>query len=168
MDETIVEIEELKCTHCLKTIPEENKFCEHCGYPQNGTVSEKSKFHSERILSNSKSKEAPRLIRKARNTLFFISGIAFLVGIYYHFAQDDTATFISSTILAGAYLILAFWSQKKPLVSLVLALLLFLTNIVINGIIDTSTIYSGILFKGIIIFFLAKGINSALHLRNAK
>ena len=159
--------ETIQCKHCRKTVPESNAFCEHCGFPQQGTEAEKAKSHAERIISHSKSKEAPRLIRKARNTLFIIAGITLLFGAYYYISLDDLATFISMAILAVVYLMLGFWSQKKPLIALVLGLLVYLTTVVINGIVAPETIFKGIILKAIIIVFLIKGINSALHLRNA-
>ena len=169
-----IEIEEaelpeiIPCTHCLKEVPESNTFCEHCGYPQHGSASEKSKFHADRVMSYSKSKEAPKLIRKARNTLLVIAGISFLSGAYYYLTQDDLGTFISALVLFAVYLTLGFWSQKRPLIALVLGLLVYLTTLVINGIVEPSTVYRGLIIKGIIVVFLAKGINSALHLRNSK
>lgn len=157
--------EELSCTHCETLIQKNQKYCPGCGYPQRGTAGEKSKFHADRILKNSKAKEAPKLIRQARNTLFVIAGITLLSGLFMFYFQDDIATLIAAVIMTAIYVILGFWSQQKPLIALVCALLLYLTNIVLSAVIEPETIYKGIIIKIIIIVFLAKGINSALHLR---
>jgi len=163
-----VTIPEKVCSHCNASLEENQKFCTSCGYPEDGTEKEKAVFHADRVMAHSKSKEAPKLIRKARNTLFFIAGITFLYGVVIFFIQDDPATLIAAALMAVIYLILGFWSQQKPLVALVLALLLYVTNIVLSLILDPETIFNGIILKVIIIVFLAKGINSALHLRKSK
>jgi hypothetical protein len=160
--------QELACTQCQALIKEEQKFCPGCGFPQRGTAGDKAKYHAEQSMARGKSREAPKLIKQARNTLFFVAGLTFLYGIIIFFAQDDTATLIAAAIMTGIYLLLGFWSQQKPLIALVLGLFLYLTNIVLSAIIEPETIYQGIIVKIIVIAFLAKGINSALHLRKAK
>ncbi len=166
MEET--QMDQLECNHCKKEVNESVKFCENCGYPQHGTASEKSKFHADRIINNSKSKEAGGVLRKARNTLFFIAALSFGIGLFYMVTQNASDVFITYSIMALIYLVLGFWSQKKPLIALVLALLVYLTTTVISGIVDPATIYKGIIIKVFIIVFLAKGINSALHVRKMK
>jgi len=166
MEEAI--IPEKICSHCSASLELNQKFCTGCGYPEEGTEKEKAVFHADRVMAHTKSKDAPKLIRQARNTLFFIAGLTFLYGIFIFFSQDDSFTLIAAALMAVIYLILGFWSQQKPLVALVLALLLYATNIVLNAILDPVTIYKGIIMKVIIIVFLAKGINSALHLRKSK
>lgn len=166
MEEII--IPEKICSHCSAPIEVNQKFCTGCGYPEEGTEKEKAVYHADMVLAHSKSKDAPKLIRQARNTLFFIAGITLLFGIYAFFVLEDSATLIAAALMAVIYLVLGYWSQQKPLVALVLALLLYATNIVLSAILDPATIYKGIILKIIIIVFLAKGINSALHLRKSK
>jgi len=163
-----VTIPEKVCSHCNASLEVNQKFCTSCGYPEDGTEKEKAVFHADSVMAHSKSKEAPKFIRRARNTLFFIAGITFLYGVFIFFSQDDSATLIVAALMTVIYVILGFWSQQKPLVALVLALLLYVTNIVLNAIIEPTTIHKGIIMKIIIIVFLAKGINSALHLRKSK
>ena len=163
-----IEMQPLVCNHCSKVVDESVKFCVSCGYPHNGTASEKSKFHADRIINNSKSKEAGGSLRKARNTLFFIAALSFGIGLFYMFTQNATDILITYSIQALIYLLLGFWSQKKPLIALVLALLVYLTTIVISGIVEPATLFKGIIIKIFIIVFLAKGINSALHIRKMK
>jgi hypothetical protein len=145
----------------------EQKYCNDCGYPEGGTEQEQSGFHAKQIIRKRERNEASTQIKKGRNSLFVVAAIAFLSGIYYYFKLDDTSVLIVNTILSLSYLLLAFWSQKKPLVALILGLLVYLTTLVINGLIEPETIYKGILVKIFILAYLGKGINSALQLRNA-
>lgn len=156
------------CSQCRSEIQFDQKFCTICGFPEKGTEHEQSSFHAQQVLKRREGDEASKKIKKARNSLFVISGFSFLVGIFYFFKLDDSGVLIASTVLAVCYLFLGFWSQKKPLVALVLGLLVYLTVLVLNGILEPETIYKGIVIKIFIIGFLANGINSALQLRNSQ
>ena len=158
---------EHQCSKCSTPMKVEQKFCVSCGYPENGTRQEKASFVAKAVLERSKAREAPKKIKSARTILFVISGLAFLYGIIIFFTNEDSAALISSGILSLIYLGLGFWSQEKPLVALVLGLLVYLTITVLNGILEPTTVYKGIILKLFIIVYLSKGINSALVLRNS-
>ena len=153
------------CNQCETVLKDEHTYCPACGYPQRGTAGEKSKFHAQRVMNKSKANQAPKVIQQARTILFVIAGITFLYGIILFFSMDDMASLIAAAVMASVYVILGYWSQQKPLVALVLALLVYSTNIVITAIAEPGSIHRGIILKIIIIYFLARGINSAIHLR---
>ncbi len=153
------------CKECETVLKDEHTYCPSCGYPQRGTAGEKSKFHAQRVMNKSKANQAPKVIQQARTILFVIAGITFLYGIILFFSLDDMASLIAAAVMASVYVVLGYWSQQKPLVALVLALLVYSTNIVITAIAEPSSIHRGIILKIIIIYFLARGINSAIHLR---
>lgn len=156
------------CNQCETVLKDEHTYCPSCGYPQRGTAGEKSKFHANRVINKSKANQAPAVIRQARTILFVIAGITFVYGIFLFYSLDDIGTLIAAAVMASVYVILGYWSQQKPLVALVLALLVYSTNMVINAIAEPDSLFRGLILKGIIIYFLAKGINSAIHLRRVK
>ncbi|QQX77798.1 MULTISPECIES: zinc ribbon domain-containing protein [Aequorivita] len=155
------------CSQCNSEIELDQKYCNDCGYPEGGTTQEQSGFHARQVMKKRGQAEASSLIKKGRNSLFVVAAIAFLSGLYYFFKLDDSSVLIVNSILSISYLLLGFWSQKRPLVALILGLLVYLTTLVLNGLIEPETIYKGLLIKGFIIVYLSKGINSALQLRNA-
>ncbi|MCW5518972.1 hypothetical protein J1N09_03925 [Aureitalea sp. L0-47] len=166
MEELISRAEEaINCSQCDTIIATDKIFCVSCGFPERGTESEKSKFHADRVLNQRKQQFAKKELKTGRIILLVIAGISFLSGLFYFFVMDDSATLIASGILSIVYLALAYWSQQKPLIAMVLGLLVYLTTLVINAIVDPETIYRGIIMKALIIGFLGKGINSALQLR---
>jgi len=93
-----------------------------------------------------------------------MAGLNFLMGIFIFSSSQDIPTLVASTILCIMYLLLAFWSSKKPLMALLLGLLLYLTTIIISAIVDPATIVKGLLIKIFIIAYLGKGIYSASSL----
>lgn len=157
--------ENINCSQCDTPLAPDKTFCVSCGFPERGTESEKSKFHADRVLNLRKQQYARKELKTGRIILLVIAGLSFLSGLFYFFVHDDSATLIASGILTIVYLALAYWSQQKPLIAMVLGLLVYLTTLVINAIVDPETIYRGIILKVLIIGFLGKGINSALQLR---
>lgn len=154
-----------QCSHCSTAISIDDKFCISCGFPEGGTEQEQSKFHADRIIEHSKTKESAKVLRNARNTLFVIAALSFLGGLFLFFAMDDFAGLIAQIILSVIYVVLGYWSQQKPLIALVLGLLVYATTVVLMALIEPSTIYRGIIIKIFVIVYLGRGINSALHLR---
>ena len=67
-----------------------------------------------------------------------------------------------AVILSGIMIGLFFWGRKAPLPAIITALCVYLVVIVVNAVIDPSTIVQGIVLK--VFFFLAMiaGIKAAL------
>ncbi|MBW1296170.1 zinc ribbon domain-containing protein [Aquimarina litoralis] len=159
MEEINVELQH--CSQCNQEMLNDAKFCTYCGFPENGDESEKAQFHAQRVMKKSQAKENNQRINSARNTLYWMAGIFFVSGLFLFFSLNDIAVLIASSILAIIYLILAYWSQKKPFAAILSALLLYLMVIVVNVIDEPSSLFKGILLKIIILSFLIKGMYSA-------
>ncbi|MDY8136864.1 zinc ribbon domain-containing protein [Aquimarina sp. 2201CG5-10] len=156
-----ITIQNVSCSQCSTEMTLETKFCTNCGYPQNGNEKEKAVFHANRVMKNSQIKDDEKRIKSARNTLYWMAGLSFAFGLILFFRTQDTIELIVQTIVSGIYLLLAYWSQQKPFAAILSGLLLYLTIIAILAIVDPFTIFSGIIFKVIIIAFLVKGVYSA-------
>jgi hypothetical protein len=63
--------------------------------------------------------------------------------------------------LAIVYLGMWFWARRNPLAATVIALLLFITVIVVNSVYDPKTLAQGVLVKIFFIAALAKAISAA-------
>jgi len=155
------------CSQCEAQINPNQVFCSICGFPEQGSDSEKSKFHANRVMKKRKVDDANKRIKSARNGLFVVSALSFVGGLFYFFAYDDMGALVVSAILSLIYLGLGYWAQEKPLVALVLGLTVYITTIALSSIIDPSTLFKGIIIKMVIIYYLVKGVNSALELKKA-
>ncbi|MDT0558133.1 hypothetical protein RM697_05720 [Ichthyenterobacterium sp. W332] len=153
------------CNHCSEIVSEEYVYCTYCGFPHNGTVKDLALYEKRIRDKDRTNEEAKRKIKNARNTLYVMSAITFLFGLFSFSGELGSALFTISTIQSIIYLVLAYWSTQKPLISLLLGLFLYLTIIIVSAVSDPGTIVRGIIFKVIIIAFLAKGIYSASSIK---
>ncbi len=105
-------------------------------------------------------------IRQARNSIFVAAGIlginliilAAAVSSSYEYLWLD---FLIWGVFIIGFILLGFWTKKKPYYAIIGALILYGIFIALNAWIDPSTIVKGIIMKIIIIVFLVKGINDA-------
>ncbi len=63
--------------------------------------------------------------------------------------------------LAAVFLGLWFWAKKNVLAASVVALLLFITVVAINGVLEPGTLYQGIIVKIFFVAALVKAISAA-------
>lgn len=156
-------IEEKLCSLCKESITIDTVFCSNCGNPENGTEQQKAQFFAKRAMNKTKNIDADKKIKSAKNTLFVLCAIMVVYGFINYAATNSIFELAISFFLAFIYLALAFWSEKKPFVALLVGLLTYLTLIAISAIVEPISIIKGILWKIIIISYLGKGMYSAFE-----
>ena len=105
-------------------------------------------------------------IRQARNAIFLTAGLLALnlavlaanAPGYYEYLWIDIA--IWGAFIAG-FIVLGLWTKKKPYSAIIGTLILYALFIILNAVVDITTIYKGLIFKVVIIIFLVKGLNDA-------
>ncbi len=105
-------------------------------------------------------------IRQARNALFTAAGILLfnallLFSKYPADLEIMWLDYLIWTVYIGGFVALAFWTKKKPYYAIIGGLVLMGVFILVNAIIDPSTIIGGIIFKIAVIIFLIKGLGDA-------
>ncbi|WP_378185800.1 hypothetical protein ACE939_11845 [Aquimarina sp. W85] len=154
-------LQEPVCSQCATLIKQQAKFCTHCGYPQLGTEKEQSQFHAKRVMAKQQQEVDVKRIASAQKTLYWTSGIFMVFGLFYFFKTEEISILITNAILSILYLLLAFWTKEKPFAALLSALLLYLTVIAINAVIEPMSLLSGIIMKVVFLTLLIKGLYSA-------
>lgn len=105
-------------------------------------------------------------IRQARNAIFACAGIL-LVSIIMLLATTPAGfaelwiDILFWSVFVIGFIVLGFWTKKKPYTAIVCALILYGLCIAINGFLDPMSIVKGIIFKIIIISLLVKGLSDA-------
>lgn len=112
-------------------------------------------------------------IRQARNALFIAAAILILNAILlfskYPFDLEIMwLDYLLWMIYIGGFIALAFWTKKKPYYAIVGGLVLMGVFILINAIIEPTTIFAGIIFKAAVIVFLVKGLGNAKEAQQMK
>lgn len=160
--ETNLETQQKACSFCEKIMePADAIFCNHCGHPENGTDQQRAQFFGKRAMQKNQNIDAADKVKSARNTLFVLSGAITVFSFLGYYTNNDITALSINLILAVIYLALAFWSEKKPMMALLMGLLLYITTISIFALIEPKTLVSGIIWKILIISYLGKGIYSA-------
>lgn len=149
------------CSQCATLITHQAKFCTHCGYPESGTEKEQAQFHAKHVMAKQQLENDTKRIKSAQKTLYWMSGIFMAFGLFYFFRTQDIAILITNAILSVLYLLLAFWTKEKPFAALLSALLLYLTVIAINAVIEPMSLVSGIILKVVFLTLLIKGLYAA-------
>ena len=112
-------------------------------------------------------------IRQARNVIFVAAGILVLnliiliatAPVFYDYLWIDIL--IWGLFIAG-FVALGIWTKKKPYSAIIGALILYGVFVILNAVIDVTTLYKGIYIKVIIIVFLFKGLNDAREAQQIK
>ena len=120
--------------------------------------------------------EVNKSINQGRIALFVLAGIYIVVGFLESFYIDfhNIVFGIIDWGVAVCFLGLAIWSFSKPYFALLSGLILYLLIIVILALIDPVTIFSGIIWKVLIITYLiyatktAKEEKSKIIIKNRK
>jgi hypothetical protein len=103
-------------------------------------------------------------IRKARNALFITAGIILVVNLAMLASADalymETVVIIVS--IAAVFTALGFLTRRQPFTAILIGLILFVLIWIIDiAVLGPEQLIRGILFRGIIIYFLASAIRPA-------
>jgi len=150
------------CAHCFQSLTAADKYCRHCGFPQQGSNTEKRSFIDQVHLKKVDLTKAQHKVRNAAATLYVIAGFTALYGLIVGLGmQEDVSLMIGNIVIAILYLVLGLWSQEKPFIAILCGLILFITFILLNAFLEPDTLYKGVIVKLIIVVFLIKGVVSA-------
>ena len=160
------------CKSCAAQVVNDDAFCTNCGYPLKGTEKDQRYFIAERSNVMIDMAEFNNKIRKAGNSLYYLSGLFLLIAIISFFVNEDSpevlGTVIPLVILAAVFLVLGSYSRKKPLACLVSGLCLYVIVQVLMIVNDPATVARGIIWKIAIIAYMITGIKSAIELEKLK
>ena len=114
-----------------------------------------------------------RHIRQARNMLFTAAAILLLnaVLLFSKYPFDIEMMWLDYLLwigYIGGFIVLAFWTKKKPYYAIIGGLILLGIFILVNAVIEPSSLFGGIIFKIAIVVFLIKGLGDAKEAQQMK
>jgi hypothetical protein len=112
-------------------------------------------------------------IRQARNAIFTAAIILLINLVVLGFTvSDDYQYFWIDMIIWGLFILgfvgLGLWTKKKPYYAIIGALILYSAFIILNAVLDISTLWKGIILKIVIIVLLVKGLSDAKNAQEMK
>jgi len=166
MEENTISAEKA-CSFCKEVMESpESIFCNHCGHPENGTDQQRAQYFAKRAIQKNKNIDAKSKIKSARNTLFILAGVIAIFGFVGYNSHGQVLILGIDLFLSIIYLTLGFWSEKKPMMALLMGLLLYITTFSILALVEPMTLVRGIIWKILIISYLGKGLYSASSIKN--
>jgi hypothetical protein len=171
-DRKPIEIDDLAtCYHCKTMgLNDTDQLCPNCGFPQKGTLMEMKEFIWDIEDKKNLVKEHESSIEKGRIVLFVIAGLELLGNIIVNLISSTKfVPFLVDLIVIGIFIILAFWSMKRPFTAILTGFILYVvTYFIIPALINPILIASGIVLKFFIIAGFIYGIHGSLNARKIK
>lgn len=158
------------CSKCNFINRTTNNFCTNCGYPVHPNY-ERLTLYNERLQERKDLQNYCRIkISRARNTLYLLAAF-WALGLTYSFSsrRDSLIRNFVMLLLAAIYMILGWWTLKRPFTALLISLLLMLTFIAINAWAEFTSMFvtsAGIyllVIQIVLTYFLVHGVKAAFH-----
>ncbi len=104
-------------------------------------------------------------IKHARNAMYVLCASFIFMGVVFFFQSTDIYESVGGAgvalLVAIAFFSLARYSFKRPHISVVTSIVLYIALVLLDLFDDPATAIKGLLFKGIVLFYLFKAINDA-------
>lgn len=179
---------DVECTHCGKKIPETDKYCSYCGKSTLKMSSEQqSAFnHGPKwilaisimflVFGTFLGFQAQSAAEKTKQELRFYQDDQILDNPVYGkkitvgelkalIDQEVIFVFALNYLLAAIMFGLFLWGLHAPFPAMVTALCVYLAVIVLNFIVEPTSLFQGILIKVLVIMALVAGIKASLVAR---
>ena len=172
----------IACPHCQSENPDGAEFCEQCGKavpsstPSGPRVVSGEVIAATSIGQNLQADLLRKAAGKAAGALFIVAGLTVLGGVLLYAlgkrlglsASDLNATLIVNLVLAGIFAALGFWARVNPLPGAIVGLVLFVSILVLNAVLDPASIVAGWLVKIIVVVVLTKAIQAGVKHRQLR
>jgi hypothetical protein len=131
----------MTCPTCKSTYEHSVDTCTKCGFPFNGTESQKSNFIAQQILKVGHLDDAAESVKTAKRVLFIIGA----VNIFSSFLNP--ASMLFGLVIGVGFIVFGFLVEKSPFLFLVIPLTLLVMFYLADAIFDPSTLVRGFIWK---------------------
>lgn len=126
-------------------------------------VEDEKEMEIENRKLQAQNQEKKGTLNKARIALFIIGGLYVLVGFLEGFVMlgHDIIFGIVDWVVSGIFIGLGIWSYKEPSKALIAGLIVYIAIILLLALVEPVSIFKGIIWKVLIIYYLIHGIKTA-------
>jgi hypothetical protein len=132
------------CPNCNTSFETSINNCITCGYPFNGSESQKSAFIAQQIMKVGEIDDSKKSVKGAKITLFFIGGIMVLTSFLI---VGDLLTMGISIVIGFTFGLFGVIVERNPFVLLSIALSLLIMLYILSALVDPYTLLRGIIWK---------------------
>ena len=165
----------IPCPHCGTENLEGGAFCQQCGKalpsaaPTGPRIVTGEQIATTAVGQDLQGQQLRKQAGKAAGALFAVAILTAISGVVFYFLLKNTrgveanvpmTVLITNLVLAGIYAGMGFWARVSPLPAAIAGLVLFVTVIVVNVVMDPTSIVQGIIVKVIVIVVLIKAIQA--------
>ncbi|GAA0736800.1 MULTISPECIES: hypothetical protein [Flavobacteriaceae] len=149
---------DLNCPNCKETVSQIEFECSNCGYPLSGTEKEKAIFIGKQITNKTKIGDAKDSQNRVQKILYIIAAFQFLNAFLVYRKLYSIEDVIFYCVLGIILIIFGYLCPKKPILFISLSLALILGYYLLLYLNDPMYLYSGILWKIVIVASLLYGL----------
>ncbi|MFI5139239.1 MAG: hypothetical protein ACHQIM_15555 [Sphingobacteriales bacterium] len=124
-----------QCAACNVQVLNDDEYCSNCGYPLKGAEQEQKDFILKKDFANIDIAGFDKRIKKAGNTLYYLAFFFIFGGVIVFFLKknspDVLAMILPNLILTVVFLVLGWYSRKKPLACIVSGLCLYIITLLL-------------------------------------
>lgn len=117
----------------------------------------------EKEIKKELQSDVNKLLNRGRIALFVVSGLYIFIGFLDAFTVENHHLIFGliDWFIALVFIGIGIWSYRKPFLAMLIGLIFYVSIIAFIGLIDPSTLFSGIIWKLIVAANLIVGIKTA-------
>lgn len=158
------QINKKKCPTCKINFSSLPTICDNCGFPFNGSDKEKAIFIGKQISNKGKISDSKSQIRGIRILLWILGLINIAVPHIFYKTYIDFNFLVVVYLTFGLFFIgCGFLTYRSPKAALLIPLITVLSFYIFAGIMDSATIFRGLIWKMLMISTLVYSLINHLN-----
>jgi len=165
LNESINSRASVKCASCGIFAFDSEVVCPQCNYPLKGTEKDQKDFLFNQEMRSIDLHSSNKQLKKAGNMLYYIAAIFVISSLIIYAINPDSpggvSALVINLVLAMIFVVLAGYSQKRPMLCIITGLVLFSVIMIGNAIVEPVSLVKGAIFKVFAFVLLINGLKSA-------
>jgi len=142
------------CRNCKSEVNKYSTICSECNFPLNATQEGQRKFIANQTNSKLTVQESIDDLKSARLVLFAIGFFHLILAMLNYMNAGDPIDLKINSVVSFIFFCLGLFSFKNPIIAILIALIILVTNYTLTLFLLPGYIFVGIIWKIIILVVL--------------